>query len=59
MSSRYHMELRIFIETSCSNNIHTREKFFAAAIFESLWIVSLQTDWKKAYYGLHESSLHF
>ena len=30
------MELKIFIETSCSNNIHTREKFFAAAIFEDL-----------------------
>ena len=33
MSSSHHTEQKTFIEASCTNNIHTREFFFAVATF--------------------------
>ena len=36
MTSNPHMEQKTFIEASCINNIHTGEKFLAAATFEGL-----------------------
>ena len=38
-SSSYHMNQKTFIEASCAYNIHTGEKFFAAAAFEDFWVV--------------------
>ena len=37
------------------------EIFFAADTSEGLWVVSLETAWKKpvVYFGLYDSSLHF
>ena len=41
MSSSYHMGQKAFIKASCIDNIHTREKFFAAATFEGLLVISV------------------
>ena len=43
-SFSYHIEWKIFIKASRTNNIHTRENVFTAATFEGLWVVSFQTD---------------
>ena len=43
MSSSNEIEPKTFIETSCTNNIHTEEKDFAAATFKGLWVISFQT----------------
>ena len=43
MSFSYHIELKTFIEASCTNNIHTEKRLFAAATFKGFWVVSFQT----------------
>ena len=36
MSSSYHIEQKVFIEASCTNNKQTGENFFGASIFKGL-----------------------
>ena len=53
--------VKTFIEASCTNNIHTGEKFFAAVSFEGLQVLSFQKESKSivVYFGLYESLVHF
>ena len=44
MSSSYHIEQKVFIEASCTNNKQTGENFFGASIFKGLWVNSFQTE---------------
>ena len=37
-------KIKILIDASCTNNIYTGEKGFAAATFKGLWVVSFQTE---------------
>ena len=61
MSSSYHMEQKAFIEASCINDIHTREKLFCSCYFYRLVRRFFSDRVTKfiVYFGLHESSLHF
>ena len=45
LSSSYQMVYKIFIETSCTNNMYNGI-FFVVATFEDLWVVSFQTKYK-------------
>ena len=61
MSFSYHMEWKHSSKQAVPIIYTLEKKFFAAAAFEGLWVVSFQTEWKKiaVYFGLYESSLHF
>ena len=55
------MEQKAFIEASCINDIHTREKLFCSCYFYRLVRRFFSDRVTKfiVYFGLHESSLHF
>ena len=59
MLSSYHMGQKAFIKASCIDNIHTREKFFAAATFEGLLVISVLKEWKTLWFTLVCMSLFY